>query len=71
MSNEVASVKIVSNDIDAYGQIMGACISGMNACSKIHDRDHLDRFSAIHEWATNAHAKLALEACPADDPALG
>lgn len=47
------------------------CISGMNACSKIHDYDHLDRFSAIHEWATNAHAKLALEACTADDPALG
>lgn len=71
MFNEVASVKIVSNDINACGQIIRACISGMNACSKIHDRDHLDRFSAIHEWATNAHAKLALEACSADGPALG
>lgn len=71
MSNEVTSVKIMSSDINAYSQIMRACISGMNACSKIHDRDHLDRFSAIHEWATNAHAKLALEVCPADNPALG
>lgn len=71
MFNEAASVKIVSSDMNACGQIMRACISGMNACSKIHDYDHLDRFSAVHEWATNAHAKLALEACTADNPVLG
>lgn len=72
MANQVTNVQIVSNTINTYSQIMRACISGMNACAKLHDAERRQKFEGMLLWATQEHALLTQAACDdAGNPALG
>lgn len=57
------TVTIAPSMSGAYGQIMRAAISGMSACSKVKDAEHLEMFRNILTWAQTEYAAITTAAC--------
>ncbi len=68
--SQPTKVQIVSNTINTYSQLMRACISGMNAASKLHDDETRSKFADVLAVAQHEHDLLIRASC-ADNPAIG
>lgn len=56
-------VKIATSELNLYAQIVRACVSGKNACAKLHDKKHMDAFDVVLAWASTNHEKAAERTC--------
>ena len=61
MSKQATLVSIEGSTLNAYSQIIRACISASNACSKLKDTEHLEAFVQLTNWASTHHQKLLKE----------
>lgn len=62
-NNKDNVVKIATSELNLYAQIVRACVSGKNACAKLHDKKHMDAFDVMLAWATSNHQEAAEKTC--------
>lgn len=63
MDKQATLVRVEGSALNAYAQILRACISASNACSKLKDSEHLEAFVQLGTWASTHHQKLLEEHC--------
>lgn len=61
--SKISEVKIIPSSTAAYGQIIRAAISGMSACSRVKDQEHLEMFRNIFRWAEVEYTTMVTAAC--------
>ena len=61
MDKQATLVRVEGSTLNAYAQILRACISASNACSKLKDLEHLETFVQLGTWASTRHQELLRE----------
>ena len=62
-NNKNNVVKIATSEPNLYAQVVRACVSGKNACAKLHEKKHMDAFDIMLAWAITNHQKAAEKTC--------